>query len=337
MTRSIDIPIEDPSAVGEARRFAQGYAHGLGFDATETGKVALIVTELAGNIVKHAVRGEMVFRRLRGRVQDGIEVLALDRGPGMNNVAECMRDGYSTAGSPGTGLGAVNRLAHRFEIYSGREVGTVVLARLWNGAARHAEGTDIGVVCLPKPGEEYCGDGYSVKADGSQERVLLADGLGHGPLAAAAADAAVAAFADSDPQQDPSQTLTFVHHVLRGTRGAAVAIADIDAARNMVHYAGVGNISASIIVRASGDVRHLISQNGTAGIEVRRVQQFSYPWSSGASLIMHSDGLATHWQLSRYPGLMARDPAIVAGVLYRDFRRGTDDVTVLVVRAPAVQ
>lgn len=331
MVRSSVIAIEDPSSVGEARRFAQGYANGLGFDATETGKLALVVTELAGNIVKHATRGEMVFRRLLDHGQYGIEILALDRGPGMSNVAECMRDGYSTAGSPGTGLGAVSRLAHRFEIYSARDVGTAVLAQVWDGRAGGGETNGIGAVCLPKPGEDYCGDAFDVLTDGSQKRVLVADGLGHGPLAAAAAEAAVTAFADCEAQA-PSDTLTFVHHMLRGTRGAAVAIATLDAAQSVVRYAGVGNISASIVAPGSEETRRLISQNGTAGVEVRKVQQFSYPWPAGASLIMHSDGLATHWQLSQYPGLLARDPALVAGVLYRDFRRGTDDVTVLVIR-----
>lgn len=333
MTRSNVISIDDPSAVGEARRFAQTYARNLGLDVTAAGKIALIVTELAGNIVKHATRGEMVLREIGDGARAGIELLALDRGPGMENVAACMRDGYSTAGSPGTGLGAVHRLAHRCEIYSGRDVGTAVLARLSNGAARTGD-VSFGAICLPKLGEDYCGDGYDVATDGLQGRVLLADGLGHGPLAADAADAAIAAFAGSDPQQEPAQTLTIVHHALRGTRGAAVAIAAIDPRQSVVHYAGVGNISACIIAPASDTMRRLISQNGTAGVEIRKVHQYSYPWPRGASLIMHSDGLATQWQLSRYPGLIARDPALVAGVLYRDFRRGTDDITVLVVREP---
>jgi hypothetical protein len=65
---------------------------------------------------------------------------------------------------------------------------------------------------------------------------------------------------------------------------------------------------------------------------MRRVQQFDLPLPTNALLLLHSDGLATHWNLADYPGLVGRHPGIIAGVLYRDHERGRDDVTVLVVR-----
>ncbi len=64
----------------------------------------------------------------------------------------------------------------------------------------------------------------------------------------------------------------------------------------------------------------------------RKFQEFAYPFPKGATLVMHSDGLISRWTLDAYPGLAAHDPALVAGVLYRDFQRGRDDVTVLVAR-----
>lgn len=330
------IQIEDMTAVGEARRRAQELAATLGFGAADAGKVALVATELAGNIIKHAGRGELLLRGVTAGPHCGLEIIALDRGAGMHNVNECLRDGYSTAGSPGTGLGAVRRLSHTFEIYSGPSLGTAVLARLWSKPGAADGRVDVGIVCAPRPGEEYCGDNWAVQDGSALLRVLLADGLGHGPQAADAANAAVTAFTDETAQVDPPGILTRLHAALRRTRGAAAAVANIDFTRGLVRYAGVGNISACIVSPAAPDAtRRMVSQNGTVGVEMRKVQEFSYPWAEGSHLIMHSDGLATHWQIGQYPGLLARDPALIAAVLYRDHRRGNDDVAVLVARKGA--
>lgn len=328
------VAVGDASAVGEARRLAHELATLLGFGATDVGKAAIIATELAGNIVKHAGRGEMLLRGITVAAGGGLEIIALDRGPGMSNINECMRDGYSTAGSPGTGLGAVRRMSHTFEAYSGPSVGTAILSRLWTEPPLKNGDVDIGIVCTPKPGEEYCGDNWAVTDRSPSLRLLLADGLGHGPQAADAANAAVSAFShEQRTPEDPPTMLQRLHGALRRTRGAAAAIADIDFTRGLVRYAGVGNICARIVSpSAPDDARRMISQNGTLGVEMRKVQEFSYPWPDGSCLVMHSDGLATHWELGQYPGLLARDPGLVAAVLYRDHRRGSDDVAVLVAR-----
>jgi hypothetical protein len=97
-----------------------------------------------------------------------------------------------------------------------------------------------------------------------------------------------------------------------------------------MHFAGVGNIAASIL--DGNDRRQMVSHNGIVGSNLRKVQEFVSPWSSGAMLIMHSDGLGSRWDLEHYPGLAMRHPSLIAAVLYRDFARKRDDVTVLVVR-----
>ncbi len=332
---SKSVTIEDESAVGEARRRAQDLATALGFGDNEIGKIAIVVTELAGNIVKHARRGEILLRGVTAASRCGLEAIALDRGAGMANVAECLRDGYSTAGSPGTGLGAARRLSQTFEIYSAPS-GTAALARFWNKPFADGEYVDVGVVCAPKPGEEACGDNWAVKNGNLQLRVLLSDGLGHGPQAAEAANLAVTAFSSEKAQIDPTGILTHLHAALRRTRGAAAAVANIDFRRGLVRYAGVGNISACIMSPAAPkESLRMVSQNGTLGVEMRKVQEFSYPWAEGSCLIMHSDGLASRWDMEKYPGLLRRDPALIAAVLYRDYRRGTDDVSVLVARRGA--
>jgi anti-sigma regulatory factor (Ser/Thr protein kinase) len=90
----------------------------LGFDETDVGNVAIIVTELATNMLKHATQGEILMRPIARGTALGMEFVALDRGPGIASLTQCFRDGYSTAGSPGTGLGSIARLAGDFDIYS---------------------------------------------------------------------------------------------------------------------------------------------------------------------------------------------------------------------------
>src|SRR5262249_39127646 len=129
---------------------------------------------------------------------------------------------------------------------------------------------------------------------------------------------------------DPAAILDLIHGALRSTRGAAVAVVEVDRANEQVRCAGVGNISGTIL--AAGASRGPVWHKGTVGHALHKVQEFAYPFPAGALLVLHSDGLATSWRLDRYPGLAARHPSLVAGVLYRDFKRGRDDVTVLVAR-----
>jgi anti-sigma regulatory factor (Ser/Thr protein kinase) len=316
--------IAEPSQVGEARRQILRLAAAAGLDATQQGRLALVVNELGTNLVKHGDGGQLIARTPDG--SPVIELLALDRGVGMASVAECFRDGYSTAGSPGTGLGAVQRLAGLVDVYSTRPGGTAILARVGDaGPAR----LDLGAVCVPKSGEEVCGDAWAVAAEQECPAVMVVDGLGHGLGAADAARLAVTAF-EAAPDLPPAAQVGAVHDALRGSRGAAVAVARIDGARGVVTFAGVGNVAGVVVTAGVG--RHLVSSNGTAGHAVARINEFSYPWADDALLVMHSDGLGSRWQIDRYPGLPARHPALVAGVLYRDWSRGRDDVTVVAAR-----
>jgi hypothetical protein len=160
-------------------------------------------------------------------------------------------------------------------------------------------------------------------------RVLLTDGLGHGPLAFEASKRAREVFLDR-PRLELAELVGMMHSALRATRGAALAVADVDRAQGIVQFAGVGNVSAVIL--AGGESRGLVSMHGTVGHDLRKIQQFQYPWPAGALLVMNSDGLVTSWSLERYAGLASRVPSLIAAILYRDFHRGRDDTTVVVLR-----
>lgn len=326
------MPVTEASGAGEARRRVQYLAASLGLDETDAGRAALVATELAGNLVKHAARGgHLLAQAAQWSGGAGVEILSLDAGPGMANVARCLRDGYSTAGSPGTGMGAVSRMADEFDVHSAAGVGTVLAARVWAGGRRDAPaaGPALAGISLPKPGQEVCGDAWAAAERDGRTVVLVADGLGHGPDAAAASREAVRAFG-SAPGSDPVELLERVHGALRSTRGAAAAVAVVDREARTLRFAGVGNIAASVL--AGGESRSMVSLGGIVGHEARRIQAFDYAFPAGALLVLHSDGLGSRWTLDRYPGLAARDPLVVAGVLFRDFVRGSDDATVVAVR-----
>ena len=158
----------------------------------------------------------------------------------------------------------------------------------------------------------------------------VADGLGHGVIASDAATAIINAVRRAPDRLSPVEIVEAAHQAAKPTRGAAFGVAVLDEAAGVVRFAGVGNVAAVVVNGA--ERRHLISQNGIIGHEYRKLSEFSHPWQPQSVLVLHSDGIVTQWDLERYPGLLARDPSLIAGVIYRDFTRGRDDTTVLVLK-----
>ncbi|MFL5270762.1 MAG: SpoIIE family protein phosphatase [Anaeromyxobacteraceae bacterium] len=320
------VPLEDESAVGEARRAARRIAGDVALGEQAAERAAIVATEASRNAVVHGKGGFVALRALDGAAP-GIEMVAVDRGAGLGNVAAAMRDGHSTAGTAGQGLGAIRRLSTLFDVWSAPGKGTALVSEIREGGPARAE-VASGAVCLARQGEPVCGDGWVVAESRGRTILAVVDGLGHGLLAHDAAVAGVEAVR-RHAALGPAEIVGMAHAALRSTRGAAIAVLEV-ASGGGVRYAGIGNVSATIV--GDGAVRRLVSLSGTVGHEIRRVQEFSYEWPPGAILVMHSDGLAQHWDLAAYPGLAARAPALVTGVLLRDFNRGRDDVTVLAAR-----
>jgi anti-sigma regulatory factor (Ser/Thr protein kinase) len=326
---TLRIPVTESSQVGEVRRSAVGMAEQAGLDATAQGKLAIVASEAATNLVRHSQGGEVLLHSYHNGSGTLVELLALDKGPGIKDLGRSMRDGVSSGSTPGTGLGAIRRLSSMFDVYSAPGIGTALLSRFFTGHQRNT-GVTHGVISVPKLGEEVCGDAFAVETSENRAIIIVADGLGHGTDAAVAAQEARRSLL-RNPNLRPVAILERAHGALRSTRGAAVAVAQIDLDARVVRYAGIGNISA-VILSPEGE-RRLVSHNGIVGRELRKVQEFQYTWPEHATLVMHSDGLGSHWHLDQYPGLIVRDPSLISGVLYRDFNRDLrDDVTVLVAR-----
>jgi anti-sigma regulatory factor (Ser/Thr protein kinase) len=335
---SIRVAVEEPSQTGEARRLARGLAHGISLDETRVEQIAIVVTEACTNLLKHASSGEILLRTTAdsGDALPSFEVLALDRGPGIANLDQCLRDGFSTGGSAGQGLGAIVRLSTESDFYTNLKNGTAVLAR-WSPPpskgrdVSHSNILQIGAVNVCKPGQEVCGDSWGVEQEGDISVVMVADGLGHGIEAKQASMEAIRTLR-LNPNLGVAALIERVHQALRSFRGAAVAVARIDRHRRTVAFSGLGNISAQIY-SGSQPGQHLVSVNGTAGHQVHKIREFMYPWPEGGILVMHSDGLLTGTGLQGHTGLALRDPSLIAGVLYRDFTRRNDDATVVVAKA----
>jgi anti-sigma regulatory factor (Ser/Thr protein kinase) len=335
MNASGAFPITESSQVAAARRSVQWLAERLDFNQERVGRAALIVSELGSNLVKHARGGEILMRPLTSAIgeREGLEVVAVDTGPGIPDVALSRIDGFSTSGTLGHGLGSIERQADLFDLYT-QPSGTSIVAAVYREAPRpspHTNGRyEVGAIHVAKSGEDVCGDDWCWRMRSERLAILVADGLGHGLHAHEAAIAATDVFA-KEHENAPSRVIGDVHAALRATRGAAVAMIDLDLERGTARYAGLGNISGTIVT-ATGKQHHLVSQNGTAGHTAGRIHEFNYAVPAGSVMVLASDGLGTHWSFAPYPGLHQKGASSIAAILYRDFSRRRDDVTVVVAK-----
>lgn len=344
-------PIEDGSQVGEARRAAQTLAAELGHDEQCAARIALAVTELGTNLQRHVGPGREAALLIG--VEGGhevwddlpaLQVLSLDRGAGMD-VERCLRDGYSSAGSAGTGLGAIQRMSDGFHAFSAPGLGTVISARFEARAGGGGSSTtttaarrdltaafQVAGLTIAAPGEFVSGDAWTLRRAGSLWTLGMADGLGHGPDAAAAADRFCALLQDAPEAGlvSPASLLDRLHEPLRSTRGCAAAIVSLTEGETGLRFGGAGNIAGRLISGVAD--RSLMSQHGTLGLQVRKLQDVAYDWPPHAVLVLHSDGIVSRWSLTDVPGLLQADVSLIAGWILRDHVRGRDDATVVVVR-----
>ncbi|MDO8145700.1 MULTISPECIES: SpoIIE family protein phosphatase [unclassified Isoptericola] len=323
--------VDHPSAVGRVRRAAVTTAIRLGHDESRAAEVGLVVSELATNQTRHAGSGRMLLAVDRTDGCARLTVLAVDSGPGMRDVAAAMRDGVSSRGTLGIGLGTLPRLAGSWDAWSAPGAGTVVSAAF--DARRPVAGDERPASTAGAPsgitramtGQQVCGDAFAVRVDDGASSVLVADGLGHGPLAAAASQAAVRAFRAA-PAAGPAILLERVHRALAGTRGAAVAV--VQQIGSTLRHAGIGNIAGAI---HGTRTRSLLSPPGIGGSRSPAISETTHAVSEGDVVTLYSDGLTDRVNLVDYPGLLLRSATVVAGVIMRDFAVRRDDACVVVL------
>lgn len=329
-------PVEDSSQVATARAMVVSTARQSGFDERRVDALALVATELAENLYRHGVQGELIVVRPRASGAARFSLLAVDRGPGVERFADCLVDGYSTGGTMGTGLGAVQRLADDFDAVSEPGRGTVVSAGFLLPGRSGPAHFDVGAIGFPVEGETRNGDAFATARVGSRIVVVLADGLGHGHGAADASEA-VTALLPELADRGPAELLAAVNERIAGTRGAAVSVAvlDLDVAREggRLASAGLGNVSMAG-VRPDGLTRRIATAHGTAGTPLRgKIVEQHTDFPAQGLLVLHTDGLTTRWALDGRAELLRHRAEVIAAALWRDHVRGSDDSLVVVVRA----
>jgi anti-sigma regulatory factor (Ser/Thr protein kinase) len=319
-------PVSDEADVGPVRRAVARYADRLRAEPGERGRAELVASELATNVARHGGPGGWILAR--PVPPSGIELLAVDSGPGIRDVAAALEGRTPHPGGLGRGLAAVRRASSSFDIYTEPGRGTVVLSVLdldGSGAAARRTWSGVSVAVAGA-----CGDGWAVAELPDGLAVAVVDGLGHGPQASLAADAAIAAFA-VDPG-DLSTLFARANAAMRETRGGALAACRIRRDDSELWYVSVGNVSGRILT--PGAEHGLVTIGGTLGALASppRARIRSCAWPSGATLVLWTDGLESRLAV---PGdLLAHDPAVIAATLHRDHTRHRDDATVVVVRPP---
>ncbi|AGZ38534.1 putative magnesium/manganese-dependent protein phosphatase [Actinoplanes friuliensis DSM 7358] len=322
--------VEAAGTAAAVRRAAERLATELGLPANRIADLSIVAAETAGNLVKHADEGMLLVRPVRVPDRAGVEIVALDRGPGMADIARSLGDGHSTAGTLGIGLGAIVRQASWSDLHSVPGRGTVMSIQVWADEApppAWAAG-----LTRPLTGETVTGDGFAIREADGRRQVLVCDGLGHGHLAHAATQEAVRVF-DSTAAAPPAVVVEALHRAIGHTRGAALAVAELDDRAGLVRYAGLGNI-AGIVVGADGTRRGMVSLPGIAGHQRRQIREYDYPLLPGAVVIMHTDGIVDRWNATDYPGLITHSPQVIAATVLRDAGTRRDDAGVLVARTP---
>ncbi|CAM4059097.1 Anti-sigma regulatory factor (Ser/Thr protein kinase) [Pedobacter westerhofensis] len=304
-----------------------------GISETRTNKLDLILAEMTSNLFKYSDDGEILAGVFSNHGSPYIELISIDNGPGMINPAKMLQDGISTTNTLGHGLGSMKRMSDDFDLYSQPGWGTIVLSRVYNHPEdKKSANTKLLIrpLVVAKPGEKVSGDGFVYKQTDKYVKLMLADGLGHGPEANKAVNEAGKAF-KVFPDYSPTETIKFIHHDIKKTRGAVVNIIGYDFMTKTWSSTGVGNI----FLRMVGPVnfKNHMSYNGIVGHNIpNTMTEQQYPADLFNQVILCSDGIKTRIEMSRYPMMYKHDLTILAAAIYKDHARRTDDMSVVIAK-----
>ncbi|HVG19714.1 MAG TPA: ATP-binding protein [Blastocatellia bacterium] len=343
MKKFESVAITEETHIGTAKRGIRRCANEAGFTERQLAEIEIAVKEMGSNAVKFGQgTGQIFFARMDAELEPaGLEIIYVDRGPGIQDVSMAVEDGFTTTGTLGAGLGAIKRMADEFHIFSnvksqtrrlsayGRTThGTAIVFRKYVGSAREVKHRKAlwGAMTRPSTGFEENGDAYMVKRVGDRLLLAMIDGLGHGLGALQAANEAVAAIEEFGSQPLES-IIRSTHEALRPTRGAVLGLASVDCAAGVIEYAGIGNTDLRVLGGRS-PIR-FISLNGTLGSRLDRVKVFKEQLPKVATVIMSTDGISERWDLDSYPGLLGLHPQLLCAVVMRDYSRPNDDATIL--------
>ena len=305
----------------------------LGVSALRQENMLLVASELVSNNVKHAAgRGMVQLWKQPGGILD---LLSLDYGPGIGNLANAETDGYSSVSTLGKGLGAIRRLSDESYIYTQQTdllhqkkwSGTVILARFYLDK-EHKEsksGFKYGLFSRSLSDERYNGDRVYLQRSGKLFRWLHLDGLGHGKDAQAATADLSAYLLNYD---SPDAVLELIDKQLVKTRGAVAVTGEIDLAKCNLRLSGIGDMSAHIYDQEQ--IQHIAFPPGILGREHRSATELQFEFSRKCIIVTASDGIRRNWDVANFVGLFNQHPQLIAYTLGNIMGRISDDQSICV-------
>jgi serine/threonine-protein kinase RsbT len=133
INKSESISVRGSNEVVSVRHLVRKWAVELGFSLIEQTKIVTAASELARNMVDYGRGGVMTIESLNDGIRKGLRLVFEDNGPGISDVAQALRDGFTTGQGMGLGLGGAKRLSNEFDIRTGPE-GTRIAIIRWKGA-----------------------------------------------------------------------------------------------------------------------------------------------------------------------------------------------------------
>ncbi len=324
------IVVLDDASVSAARQRAREVAGTQGMTPIAAERLATIASELAYNQLRHARRGQIAVRPITRSASLGVEIIAVDEGDGITNPSAALEGVTRDSGSLGSGIAATRRHAHEVDFDVRLGEGTCVRARVWAGEV--ARRREVGIFGRPCRGEHVSGDHAVVFRTDARLLLAVCDGLGHGPAARLASNAAVSAFVERR-DGSPAAILEECHSSLRGTRGVVMAVAAVREGHSpALDLASVGNITIELVQPRAA--RRFGATSFVVGSQQPGWRQHieSSPVEDGEVLVMFTDGIASRASIAEELLLLREHPIAIAHQLTARFGREDDDVLVLVAR-----
>ncbi|ANT62959.1 hypothetical protein AYJ57_21010 (plasmid) [Salipiger sp. CCB-MM3] len=325
------VEIDDRSAVAVVRRLARRHGQEIGLSEVRIDELAIVATEATTNILRYADRGRALIDVVQRGGQKSVALVFTDKGPGISDADRMFQDGESSTDSAGLGLGAIRRLSDTFDIFSSPDFGTTIVCTFSAAAGPTAPGIELAGLRVCHPLEQQCGDDFLIRETKGATDILMCDGLGHGPDAAAASEEVFeAAWAAGGLSAEPGQTMRQITEKLVGRRGAVAAIVHVAQPQMVMSYAGLGNIS-TIRIGETG-VQRMAVRDGRIGAGPTRGYEETLELMANDLVILHSDGLKTLREAHFPPGLLRKSPLLIAGFFLDRAFRGRDDASIIVLR-----
>jgi anti-sigma regulatory factor (Ser/Thr protein kinase) len=323
--KNIAIPLLIEADVRHASESAADRANEMGFDKIASAEIALAVSEIAQNVIRHAGEGIVTLRTKNDN--KFLTIAIVDKGSGIENIERAMKKGYSSLKtSLGIGLDVAKRSVDEFEIRTDAENGTEIILRKFLPISEAC--IDHGVVSIVDEGYAVNGDEYLIKEyDGDKVLLAVIDGTGEGYPAHVAA-LLVKEYLSANYRVPLEELLNKCHRILSDHeigRGATVALARVDS--GYLYYLGVGDTHAHLL---GEKMTSLHNHEGTMGqFRLPTLRTKKMELADHTYLILCTDGIKSSLWLDEDQSVSAQQ---LANTVFKNFHKDYGDVTVLVTK-----